>query len=207
MGGSDDDTELATELTVDDRAALVWALSINHEVGAPAVRRVRSGGGGLTRRELLVVHRDWETAGRPPPEPPHRHRTPVHFPDGSIVVGVTFVDDDPYARDTPPEFGVYLDRRWSPPWPHRHIDWPDFGVPTDAGDLRSALVDLAARARQGERVEIGCWGGHGRTGTALACLAVLAGVPSADAVGWVRDAYCRGAIETPEQERLVATFT
>jgi hypothetical protein len=36
-----------------------------------------------------------------------------------------------------------------------------------------ALELLLDRARAGQRVEIGCYGGHGRTGTALACLAIL----------------------------------
>ncbi|MBO0701496.1 MAG: hypothetical protein J2P38_01090 [Candidatus Dormibacteraeota bacterium] len=60
------------------------------------------------------------------------------------------------------------------------------------------------RARAGQLVEIGCGGGHGRTGTALACLAVLSGLPRTQAVGWVRRAYCTEAIETPEQEAFVA---
>jgi hypothetical protein len=34
----------------------------------------------------------------------------------------------------------------------------------------------------GEQGEVGCVGGHGRTGTALAILAILTGHPAADAV-------------------------
>jgi len=37
-----------------------------------------------------------------------------------------------------------------------------------------------------ERVEFGCAGGHGRTGTALACMAILDGVPGTEAVAFVR---------------------
>lgn len=47
------------------------------------------------------------------------------------------------------------------------------------------------------------WGGHGRTGTALACLARLDGVPAGDAVAWVREHYCRQAVETVDQEAFV----
>jgi protein-tyrosine phosphatase len=65
---------------------------------------------------------------------------------------------------------------------------------------------VLARARSGEAVEIGCLGGHGRTGTALACLAVLAGTPPDDAVAWVRATYCEKAVETDAQEQLVADF-
>jgi hypothetical protein len=40
----------------------------------------------------------------------------------------------------------------------------------------------------------------------LACLTVLAGVEPAEAVAWVRSHYHRSAVETAEQERLVARF-
>ncbi len=61
-------------------------------------------------------------------------------------------------------------------------------------------------ARTGERVEVGCLGGHGRTGTALACLAVLTGTLADDAVAWVRGNYCYKAVETDVQEQLVAAL-
>lgn len=57
-----------------------------------------------------------------------------------------------------------------------------------------------------ERVEIACGGGRGRTGTALACLAVLDGVPAEDAVDFVRRNYDRHAVETPWQRRYVRRF-
>lgn len=101
-------------------------------------------------------------------------------------------------------FGLYLDRRWEPPWLHDHVDWPDFGVPSDPIALGAALLSVLDRARAGERVEIGCLGGgHGRTGTALFCLAALDGVTPSAAVAWVRDHYCSQAIETADQEALV----
>jgi protein-tyrosine phosphatase len=54
------------------------------------------------------------------------------------------------------------------------------------------------------RVEIACAGGHGRTGTAIACLAILDGVPAATAVAFVREHYDQHAVETPSQRRYVA---
>ncbi len=45
--------------------------------------------------------------------------------------------------------------------------------------------------------------GHGRTGTALACLAVLDGVAPGEAVAYVREGYHRQAVETPWQYRYV----
>ena len=64
------------------------------------------------------------------------------------------------------------------------------------------LVDAWALAA-GERVEVACAGGRGRTGTALACLAVLDGVPAAEAVAFVRERYDPHAVETPWQRRYV----
>jgi protein-tyrosine phosphatase len=49
-------------------------------------------------------------------------------------------------------------------------------------------------------------GGLGRTGTALACIAVLDGVPAGEAVGYVRRHYSPRAVETPQQRRFVARF-
>ena len=136
----------------------------------------------------------------------HVHRSSVRFVDGSVVTAVSFLGDDPYVREMEPSFGLYLDARWSPPWPHDHVDWPDFGLPNDDAAFRSALVDLRERADRGENVEIGCLGGHGRTGTALACLAVLAGTPAGAAVDWVRANYCSHAVETDDQRALVEQF-
>ena len=127
----------------------------------------------------------------------HRHLDAVALPDGTTVVAVSF--NPAYERDTAPDFGLYLDERWDPPWPHAHVDWPDFGLPADVDAFVAALEDVLARAGRGEVVELGCLGGHGRTGTALACLATLAG-DEGDPVAWVRSTYCERAVETPEQE-------
>jgi hypothetical protein len=134
----------------------------------------------------------------------HRHLSAVVLPDGTEVTAASFDPIDLYGRDRPPDHGLYLDERWQPPWPHDHLDWPDFGVPDDPAPVLAALGGLRDRARAGRRVEVGCLGGHGRTGTALAVLAVLGGHPAEEAVAWVRANYCRQAVETPEQEAFVA---
>ena len=136
----------------------------------------------------------------------HVHRDEVALPDGTTVVAATFDERDPYARAAAPDFGLYLDDRWQPPWPHALLDWPDFGLPRDVDSVLQAFRQVLARARGDQRVEIGCWGAHGRTGTALACLAVLTGLPRDEAVSWVRSTYCAKAVETTEQEAFVAGF-
>ncbi|MGH9171458.1 MAG: protein-tyrosine phosphatase family protein [Acidimicrobiales bacterium] len=134
----------------------------------------------------------------------HRHLSTVVLPDGTEVNAASFDDADPYRRERPPDYGLYLDRAWQPPWAHAHLDWPDFGVPADVTGTVVGLTGALGRARAGQRVELGCLGGHGRTGTALACLSVLGGLPAAEAVAWVRANYCTDAVETSEQEAFVA---
>lgn len=83
--------------------------------------------------------------------------------------------------------------------------WPDFRLPTNRADAADALREAWHRA-PGERVELVCGGGRGRTGTALACLAVLDGVPPGEAVAFVRAHYHPGSVETPWQRRYVRGF-
>lgn len=116
----------------------------------------------------------------------HRHQDVVSLPDGASITAVSYDAAAPYTRGRPPDYGLYLDHHWQPPWRHDHLDWPDFGVPENAGPLIEALDSVLARARNGELVEVGCLGGHGRTGTALACLAILSGQSAETAVTWVR---------------------
>ena len=116
----------------------------------------------------------------------HRHLDLVALPDGTTITAASFDPGGRYSRCPLPDFGLYLDSRWQPPWDHAHLDWPDFGVPEEVAVVRRTLMALLDRARSGLRVEVGCLGGHGRTGTALACLAVLSGYPAGDAVNWTR---------------------
>lgn len=106
-----------------------------------------------------------------------------------------------------PEFGLYLLGKPPPPmtWETRWVRWPDFRLPSDAAEAADAFREAFARS-ESERVEIACGGGTGRTGTALACLAVLAGTPPEDAVAYVRAHYRPRAVETPWQRRYVRRF-
>ena len=73
-----------------------------------------------------------------------------------------------------PDFGLYLlGHQPDPtPWPYRWLRWPDLRLPFDPAAARDALIEVWERAAD-QRVEVACGGGRGRTGTALACLAVL----------------------------------
>ncbi|MDR7081633.1 protein-tyrosine phosphatase [Arthrobacter ginsengisoli] len=129
----------------------------------------------------------------------------LEFPSGRLIRGRGLLM--PFPAGQRPEFGLYLlGRRPAPmPWASRWVRWRDFNLPADDDDTLDALREAWRRAET-ERVEIACWAGRGRTGTALACIAVLDGVQPAEAVAWVRAHYRRGAVETPWQRKYVARF-
>ncbi|MFI8434577.1 protein-tyrosine phosphatase family protein [Streptomyces sp. NPDC079020] len=132
-------------------------------------------------------------------------RAVVRLPSGRLVRGRGLRRPRPDGPE--PEFGVYLLGRLPPPvpWESRWLRWPDFRLPADRRQARELLEEVWRRADH-ERVEVACEGGMGRTGTALACLAVLDGVPSDRAVAFVRDHYHPRAVETPWQRRYVRRF-
>ena len=109
----------------------------------------------------------------------------IALPDGTVVRGRG--RREPFPPGPLPEFGLYLGhppdrprllpRRgapWQPEWSAEWIDWPDFRTPRDPDAAAAQILEAYHRARSGERVEIACTGGTGRTGTVIACLAVLA---------------------------------
>ncbi len=128
----------------------------------------------------------------------------VRFPDGTTVdtVGIWGRSTDKADRD----YGLYLDKQWRPTWNADVIEWENFGLPSDPDAAAEAICQAFGRAKRGQRIEIGCIGGLGRTGTVLACMAILAGIAPGEAVRWVRDHYDPAAIETTEQAEWVMWF-
>lgn len=127
----------------------------------------------------------------------------LRLPSGRLIRGRAL--RRPLPADGPtPTYGIYLLGKEPPqvPWRADWLCWPDFRLPADrirARELLTGAWNLATT----ERVEIACGGGRGRTGTALACLAVADGVPADEAVDFVRRHYDRHAVETPWQRRYV----
>jgi protein-tyrosine phosphatase len=128
----------------------------------------------------------------------------VELPDGRRVRGRGLRHGRQRPPGPAPDLGVYLVVRAPPPtpWPAEWIRWPDFRPPADRDHALATLREAHRRAAA-ERVEVACGGGVGRTGTALAVLAVLSGVEPAEAVAWVRAAHHPRAVETPWQRRCV----
>ncbi|OZC81537.1 phosphatase [Rhodococcus sp. 06-418-5] len=129
----------------------------------------------------------------------------LQLPSGSLVRGRALRDSMPGGPR--PDFGVYLQGK-DPgefDWDSRWVRWPDFWLPSDSKELEVRLREVLRRCET-ERVEIACTGGVGRTGTALACLVALDGMPGSAAIDYVRSNYSDRAIETPWQKRFARKF-
>ncbi|MFI6513075.1 protein-tyrosine phosphatase family protein [Streptosporangium sp. NPDC050855] len=149
------------------------------------------------------------TTARPPGGPPLDGA--FRLPDGTWIRGRGLRRPPP--EGPVPDFGLYLgsDRlrrrhEGGLTWPHAWIRWSDFLLPRDRDAAVEQIRALYERARAGAAVEVACGGGVGRTGTVVACLAVLAGLDPADAVAWTREHHHRRAVETPWQRRWVLRF-
>ena len=127
------------------------------------------------------------------------------FPDGTEV-WASSSNSTRKPGEFVPDFGLYLDWTWKPTWRAEFIDWRDFGLPTNEEAAVEAIVDMYRRAKEGWRIEVGCIGGHGRTGTALACMGVLAGLSPKEAIKYVRKNYCTETLENAKQEWWVEWF-
>ena len=68
----------------------------------------------------------------------------------------------------------------------RRVFWPKLATPPEPAALSAYLKEIRATLRDGGRAEVICFGGHGRTGTALASLAACDGEPPAVAIARVR---------------------
>ncbi|MFM9447583.1 hypothetical protein [Streptomyces acidiscabies] len=107
----------------------------------------------------------------------------------------------------PADFGLYLDERWHGEADARRpyfVFWPTLEAPVEAALLFTRFRELAVELEGGATVEVACFGGHGRTGTALACLdMVVTGVSARAAMERVRREYCPYAVGSAELEQFV----
>ena len=118
-----------------------------------------------------------------------------------------------------PDLGVYLSMSWHEAltgmmsvgipcpikwdWPFITVEWGDYSLP-DSWVLNQLLTFVVGKIKSGQRIEIGCMGGHGRTGTLLAMLQVeIGGMTAKAAIDTIRRDYCDEAIEGYAQEESI----
>jgi len=128
----------------------------------------------------------------------HYHR-PVKLP-GGFIVHASSMNNKRKKEDGLPDWGLYADWGWKPYWRAEHIDWQDFGIPFDDVIAFEQILVAIEKIQKGEDVEVGCIGGHGRTGTIIAAMRVILGEDANTAILTTRKEYCSHAIETAEQE-------
>lgn len=78
-----------------------------------------------------------------------------------------------------------------------HFNWPDGGIIRGAHTFWEKLFAQMPKGK----ILVCCFGGHGRTGTALACLLMITGLAdsSYEAILTVRAQHCEHAVETTTQ--------
>ena len=170
-----------------------------------------------SRRSSVSPNRS--SSGSPKPTGParqRRSREPIgaahpgegvpRLTSGFRAAGVLVLPSGAQVRGRPldaaacqADFALVLSAGPMPPWPYRRVRWPDFGIPLSTRDALEAIHEAHERCSARERVEACCAGGVGRTGTVLAALAVLDGLPAGAAVAWVRARYHPRAVEMPWQ--------
>jgi Swiss Army Knife protein, DSP-PTPase phosphatase domain len=130
----------------------------------------------------------------------------VELVDGRLV-RARGLEKSPAGRGPDPEFGLYLlaNRPGPMAWEQRWIPWRNYWLPSRGDETIAALRETFERSGS-ERIEVACEAGTGRTGTALACLAILAGTPVDDAVPYVRDHYDARAVRAPWQRWFIRWF-
>lgn len=79
--------------------------------------------------------------------------------------------------------------------------WPEHILKRNASEILR-LVNM------GHNVAIACSGGHGRTGTVLAAIGIMAEIKPAleDPTEWIRGVYCDEAVESPSQDAILRSL-
>lgn len=79
------------------------------------------------------------------------------------------------------------------------VTWTDYGLPRVKSTFWKALHDYC-KSRGWKKVCLHCIGGHGRTGTAICAMMIAVEKWTVqDAVEYVREEYCRHAVESSSQ--------
>jgi hypothetical protein len=91
---------------------------------------------------------------------------------------------------------------YSSPFIELQMEWPDCGIIRLPRAFWEELVVYLETNHS--KLLIFCQGGHGRTGTAIACLMVTAlDYTAKQAIAWIRKNYCSSAIESVSQENYI----
>jgi hypothetical protein len=80
----------------------------------------------------------------------------------------------------------------------------DFKAPSDPAEFKRLVKWTLEQMEAGKKVHAGCIGGHGRTGTFFAAIAAMQNeIEIEDCVMYVREHYCKKAVENVEQIKFL----
>lgn len=80
----------------------------------------------------------------------------------------------------------------------------NMGVPNNVDKFHQLVITILAFLEKGKTVHVGCIGGHGRTGLVIAAVVAMLPDVTDDPIKWVRENYCKKAIESKSQENFLA---
>lgn len=132
-----------------------------------------------------------------------REKVADHAWEYDLIVNCTGDPLAPHKNNIIPSGLGISAKRWKNPLAAREIvlAWQDFGTPGLPLEFWKELLAAITRKR---RTLLFCQSGHGRTGTALSILTMLAKrIPGKAAVEKVRKEYCPKAVETQAQKEYV----
>lgn len=137
--------------------------------------------------------------------PPCTHRNPLEpvrlILPGGIIIGGPLSSFYTLAEEWPVfNFSEGL-RGFSDEY---HAPIKNYGVPESMSGFHKSITVMREVLEDRGQVLAGCYGGHGRTGIGLACLASLYDVESP--VEFVRNKYCPRAVETEGQGQFVRDY-
>jgi len=123
-----------------------------------------------------------------------------------------------------PDYGIYFANEWlglmGDMWSNKRelptngtikypctvVNWKDFG--TVKPEMMEKLIQIVrTRLQMGQKVDVGCYGSHGRTGTFLSCLlGKMEKLDGYTAIKEVRKRYCQYAVESDSQVQFIWKF-
>lgn len=180
-----------TQITLDDEAVDIL-INGYHWTDIDSWNTRVSGGSGKATQSTSIL---------PLPKKCRHQQQSVTLPNKTIVYASSYHRDR--GKDEIPTLGIYLDGMWEPDTMAFLIGCPDFGTPIPAPWQVLHIAKEGLKLAEKELiVEIGCIGGHGRTGLMLGVMALLTmDQPNGkEAVNYIRKEYCEKAIESSRQE-------
>ena len=123
-----------------------------------------------------------------------------HAKEYDVVLNLTWTSIKQINRIPIPELKEF--ENYQAEYKEIQLDWPDYGVTNLPRAFWEKLGKYLIDNKY--RMLIFCQGGHGRTGTAVACLMVtMLKFTAQEAIQWIRHNYCSSAIETTGQEAYI----